>query len=111
LNEIKNRRWASGMLPTISAMMAVSGGDELLPRDRLPCHALEATKEFVGDVLSAGGEHFGHRAIVAEQVDDEGFPQCVVDTLGGKQIADVEQVAWLLAVERSNDFAAVEIGE
>jgi hypothetical protein len=38
---------------------------------------------------------------VAEQVDDESFAQCVVDTLVGKRIADVEQVAWVLGLKTS----------
>lgn len=45
-------------------------------------------------------QDFGDGPVVALDVNDEGFPQFIVDTLVGEQVADIEAVAQMLAVER-----------
>ena len=67
-----------------------AGRNQFVARDRLLRHPLEAAEEFSRDVLAGRGENFRHRAIVAEQVDDECLAQGSVDPFVGKQIPHVE---------------------
>src|SRR5713101_5909399 len=74
-------------------------------------HPFEAPLEFLPDILARRREHFGHWAVVADHVDDEGVAKIVIDALIREQVADVEQVPWVLAVQRCNQLAGVEVGE
>ena len=74
-------------------------------------HPFKAALEFLRDIQARRREDFRHRAVVAEDVDDEGFPQVVADALVRKQVADVEKIARVLAVERRDKLARIEVGE
>lgn len=56
-----------------------------------------------------GAEHLGHGPVVAGQIDHEGLSELRGDSLIGQKIADIEQVAGMLAVQRRHDLAGVEI--
>ncbi len=75
-------------------------GDEFLTRlqkvienDRYIRHPLKAAREFLRDVKAGRGQYLGHWAVVAENVDDEGLAQGIVDALICEELADIEQVS------------------
>jgi hypothetical protein len=61
--------------------------------------------------FGSGFEHLGDGTVVTDQVGEEGLPRALVDAFVGEQLPHVEEVAWMLAIERSNELAGVEIGE
>ena len=80
--------------------------DQLFSSHRLGDHTLETRDELGRDILGTHGQHLGHGPVVAEQIDDEGGAQPIVDALVGEQIADVEQVPRMLAIEGGDDLPA-----
>ena len=56
-------------------------------------------------------EHLGHRAIVADEVDEECAPQFVTYTFIRQQVSHVEQVTRVLAIQRRHDLSRIEVGE
>lgn len=82
--------------------------DEILTRlqkfikcHRLVDHSLETAPVFRRNLEPRRRKDLCHRAIVAEQVNDERLAQPVVYSFMGEQAPHVEQIAWMLAVERS----------
>ena len=98
------RHLADDLLDEIFARL-----QEVIEADRLVHHALEAPPVFGRNIEPLRRENFGHRPVMAQQVDDEGLAQRVVDAFICQQVAHVEQVARVLAVERRHDLAGVEI--
>ncbi len=84
---------------------------EFVERHRCFCHAFEAPGELRRDVETRRCQYLRHRAVVAEQVDDESFTQVLAYALVGQQVPHVEQIAGVLAVERGDDLAGVKVGE
>jgi hypothetical protein len=48
---------------------------------------------------------------MAEKVNDEGFAQIVVNSFMREQVAHIEEVPRMLAIERGHDLAGVEVSE
>ena len=72
-------------------------GNDRFPRgfkvrepDRFLRHAYEAPLELLAERLAGRGENFGHRAVVADDIDQESTPQLVADALVRQQAAHVE---------------------
>jgi hypothetical protein len=84
--------------------------DEIVKRYRLIRHAIEAAREFLADIFLRRAQNFRHRPIMAEEVYDEGRAQIVADAFVPQQIADIEQIARMLAIEGGDDLSGVEIG-
>ena len=63
------------------------------------------------NIFQGWRKNLGHRAIVAEQVNDEGLAQIVSDALVGEQVAHIEEIAGMLAVQRRDDLARIKVGE
>ena len=72
--------------------------EKFIECDGLINHALETAPVFGGNVEPRGRKNLRHRAIVAEDVDDECLAQAVVDSLMCEQIPHIEQIAWMLSV-------------
>ena len=68
-------------------------------------HAGEAPRELLTKRLASRGENFGHRTIVADDVNQKGTAQLVADALVRQQAAHVEEVARVLAIEGCHDLA------
>lgn len=77
--------------------------------DRLPRHADEATLELSFDVFAARRKHLSHGPVVADEVDEKGPPQRVVDAFVCQEVARIEEVTWMLPVECGDDLPGVEI--
>lgn len=73
---------------------------------RILCHPLKAALEFRSDVEARRFKDFRHRPIVAQEVDNECFPQLIAYSFVSKQVTHVEKVAWMLAIEGGHDLPA-----
>lgn len=70
-------------------------------------HAVEASREFRRNIQPCGFQDFGHRPVVTQQINNERLPQRVIDAFVGEKVANVKEVARVLAVERGDDLASV----
>lgn len=77
-----------------------SGFEQLVQTYFIGAHALEAVRELVLDILATRNHDLGNRPVMADEVDDECLAEIVRDAFVGEQIADIEQVARMLPVER-----------
>ena len=84
---------------------------QVVERDGFLRHPFKAARELLRDVQSGGREDLRHRAVMAEDVNDEGFPQASINPLVRQKVADVEQVAGMLPVERRDQLAGIKVGE
>lgn len=48
---------------------------------------------------------------MAQKIDDEGHADVFCDTLVREQLANIEEVARMLPVQRGQDLASIQIGE
>jgi hypothetical protein len=48
---------------------------------------------------------------MAEKIDDERASQIIVDPLVRKQVTHIEEIAWMLTIERGDNLAGVEVGK
>ena len=80
-------------------------------RDRLMRHSDKTALEFLHKRFSCRGKNFANRAMVTDDVDKECAPQLVAYTFVRQEIAHVEKIARVLAVERRDDLARIEIFE
>jgi hypothetical protein len=97
-------------MPT-SSSIACSRAKELIERDGRLRHSFKTAREFPRDVEARGCQHFRYWTVVAEDVDDESFPQVFADALVREKVADIEQVARMLAVQRRDELASIKVGE
>ena len=74
-------------------------------------HANETAIEFLGQLAAHRRHQAEQRPVVADEIDDKGLAQRRVDAFVRDQITDIEQVAWMLPVERCNEFAGLQIRE
>ena len=79
--------------------------------DRLSRHADETSVKFYRNIFAPHRQNFGHGAVVADQVDEEGPTQRIVDAFIRQKITHVEQIAWMLTVEGGDNLAGIEIGK
>src|SRR6185437_6919173 len=95
-------------------------GDDFLD-ERLAClekliktnfpvdHSLEAAFVFCRNLQARGCEDFGHRPVMADQIDDEGFAEFVIDAFVGEQVANIKKIAGMLAIKRGHKLAGVQV--
>ena len=85
--------------------------EQCLKRHGLISHSGKSAFIFAGDIFQGWADHFMHRAVVAQAIDDEGTAKIIRDAFIGQQVAHVEEIAWMLPVEGGNYLAAIEIGK
>jgi hypothetical protein len=64
-------------------------------------------REFVLDVLATRNHDLGNGSVMADEVDDERLAEIVRDAFVGEQIADIEEIARMLPVERRDELAGI----
>ena len=89
----------------------LTGADKGVERDGNLGHAGQPAPEFFRHVAARRRQQLGQGPVVADQVDDEGGAQPLVDAFARQQLAHIEQVARMLPVERRDQLAGEQIGE
>lgn len=102
----------------LSRHLADDHADERIPRflktcerNRLTGHSFETTREFMLKRDKGRRENLGHWPVVADEVDDKGLAQFLVDAFVAEEVPNIEEVARVLAIECGDDFLGVKIGE
>ena len=77
-------------------------------RDRIPCHARELILKSWRHIHVAREQDFMHRAVVAGEIADKTFDHLSRKSTALEQSTNIKQVAWMLAIHRGDEFAAVK---
>ena len=67
--------------------------------------------EFFSDVSPGSRQHFEHRSIVTDEIDDKRSAQRIFYALVLQEMAHIEEIARMLAVESRDDFSAIDVGD
>jgi hypothetical protein len=84
---------------------------EVVQCNPLGCHTVEVLLELACDVLRSRSEDLPHRPSVAQQIDNECFAQRVTDSLVGQELAHIEQVSRVLAVQCRDDLSGIDVSK
>jgi|HubBroStandDraft_5_1064220.scaffolds.fasta_scaffold08266_2 hypothetical protein len=74
-------------------------------------HAVETACKFLRDIYARGSEEFGERTVRADEIDDEGAAQILIDAFVCQKIADIEEVARVLAVQGGDNLSGIEVSK
>jgi hypothetical protein len=85
-----------GHLADDSGNQGLPGRNQFIASDSPVDHALNAAFELGGDILSSRRDHLIHRAVVTEQIDNEGVTERLIYGFVCQKISDIEQVARVL---------------
>lgn len=83
----------------------------VLERKLLDRHSHEFLAILTGEVEPMWTQQLVRGPIVADQVDEEGPEQILVDSFIGVEEMDVEQVARVLAIKRRCNLAGIKVGK
>lgn len=97
--------------PPDLADQSLPRGEQGVERFGRDGHADELVIILRGYVEAMRTEQFVRRARMADEIDQEGAEQIVVDPLSGEEMVNVEQAARMLTIERGRRLARGEVGQ